>query len=213
MIARSNRRVKAAGAAALALLAAFSGCKLRSRGTATAPAPTVAAAAPAEPVSTPQTGERLPPPQPVPPEAIPAQPAATEVRTAEPEPAPPPKVTPPRPRPAPSTTPAGPAPPPVVTAPPPTHSPEAAPQLRPVFTPAQEKELRQRIARSLGAAEQALKQAANLPPDQERSAAAVRVRSFIDLARQARRQGDLERARSLAERAEFLAADLARVSK
>ncbi|MBI3694780.1 MAG: hypothetical protein HY238_08075, partial [Acidobacteria bacterium] len=119
----------------------------------------------------------------------------------------------PRQRPAASSTPAGPAPPPVVTAPAPTRSPDAAPQLRPAFTAAQEKDLRQRIDRSLVAAERALKHAAKLPPDQERSAAAVRVRAFLDLAREARQQGDLERARSLAERAEFLAADLARVSK
>lgn len=82
-----------------------------------------------------------------------------------------------------------------------------------MLSPQQERELRRSIDRSLAAAEQHLKQVKAQPSDQERYASAERVRAFIAQAQQARRQGDLNRARSLAERAELLASDLARASQ
>ena len=79
-----------------------------------------------------------------------------------------------------------------------------------MFSAAQERELGETIDRGLAAAERSLARAGVKQSDQERYASALRVRAFIDQARQARRQGDLNRARSLAERAELLASDLAR---
>ena len=70
----------------------------------------------------------------------------------------------------------------------------------------QEQDLRRRLDRSLAAAEKSLAQAGAGP---QRRTEVERVRSFIEQAQQARRQGDLVRATSLAERAELLASGLA----
>ncbi len=76
-----------------------------------------------------------------------------------------------------------------------------------MMTPAQERDLHQRIERSLRNAETDLRK---MPANSRSSAkeAAQRVQSFIEQARQAVLQGDLNRARSLAERAELMASDL-----
>lgn len=207
----SCRRTRTAAWAALVVVAALlGGCKLLKKGPQAAPAPApVVAAAATEPLSAPQTAERLPPPQPIPPGAVPPEPAAA---TVEPVPAPPPRPLPkarqaagPAAAPAPATqAPAAPPFPPPGTAGP--------PQLRPVFGAGQERDLRDRIDRSLAAAEQYLSRVGAQPSDR-RYAAVARVEGFIKQARQARDQGDLNRARSLAERAELLASDLARTSK
>lgn len=178
------------------------GCKGRIRGPAVAPAPRVAVTA--EPVSVPQTAVQLPPAQPVPAEAVPP----------EPEPKPPPaavKAPPPsqskpevRPRP-PAAVVSRPAPEPE---PPPVTQSAPAPPLRPVLSRQQEQDLQSRISRSVAAAQKSLAQAGHA--DRQ---AAERVKAFLEQAQQARRQGDLIRARSLAERAEWLAADLIRSTK
>ena len=192
-----RKRAAIAAVAALAL-----GCKARHAAAPVAPAPVVAAAA--EPLSAPQTAYQLPPPQPIPAEAIPTEPRVEE-RVTEPAPAPQSPRAAQRNR-TPATV-ALPPPAPATAAPAPD---VPGPQLRPMFTPAQERELGQSIDRSLAAAEKSLARAALKQSDQERYASALRVRAFIDQARQAQRQGDLNRALSLAERAELLASDLAR---
>ena len=179
------------------------GCKARAKGPTVAAAPKVAAAA--EPISVPQTTVQLPPAQPVPPEAVPP----------EPQPKPPPVALPDTPPPQPK--PVTPARPPAAVvlrpAPPPEPDPSPVttttpPPLRPVLTREQEQDLSARIDRSLTAAQKSLDQAGHA--DRQ---AAERVRAFLEQARHARKQGDLIRARSLAERAEWLAADLVRTAK
>ena len=198
----------------ITVMLVLAGLAVACRGKTKAPAVTSAprpnpVAASAEPLSSPQTGARLPPYQPVPPEALPP-PAAPRRAEAAPGPAPasPPKPTTEtaRPRPAPPRSESAP-PQPAPTTPQPAPAP---PALRPVLTPQQEQDLRRRIDQSLRGATQALAKAGS---DPARQPAADRVRAFIDQAEQARRQGDLVRARSFAERAEALAADLARSTK
>jgi len=189
--------------ALVALVVVSLGCKGRVKGPAVAAPPRVAAAA--EPISVPQTPVRLPPAQPVPPEAVPPEPQPKPPPEALPvTPAPPPKVAaPPRPpaavvlRPAPAPEPEAPA-----------AATPTLPPLRPVLTREQENDLRTRIDRSLTAAQKSLTQAGHA--DRQ---AAERVRAFLEQAQHARKQGDLIRARSLAERAEWLAADLVRTTK
>jgi hypothetical protein len=77
-----------------------------------------------------------------------------------------------------------------------------------VLSPEQERDLLARIDRSLASVRDSLARAGNA----DRQAAA-RIQAFVEQANQARRQGDLNRARSLAERAATLAADLARTSR
>ena len=196
-----NRQVVAAS---LILMAALVPACKRQKAPPVAAAPVTVAAA--EPLSAPQITDRLPPPQPIPPEAIPPE---HELPAVEPEqPQPPSKAAQRHPRVAPpaSGTPAGPPPPPAALAPAPGRN-AGTPQLRPMLSPAQERELRQDIDRSLTSAEQFVTRAARHASDKE---AAQRVRAMIDQARQALRRGDLNLARSLAERAEVLASDLAR---
>lgn len=164
-----------------------------------------------DPVSVPQTVVRLPPDQPVPPDAVPPEPKPT------PRPdTPPPAAAPPAPEP---TTKAAPrpraaTPPPVensqpgVAAPPRTTAP--SPPLRPLLTPEQEQELNRRIDQSVNAAEKVIGKLSGRALSPPQQAVLERVSAFLDQARQARKQGDLAPARSLAERAETLAADLAR---
>lgn len=174
------------------------GCKPakpKAPAVAAAPIPTAAA----EPLSAPQTTARLPPPQPIPPGAIPSEPE----RPAEAaKPSPPPET------PAPSK--------PAPTARPPASAPAPAanpPRLRPLFSAEQERDLQRQIEGSLTVAERAVAQSQPSPGDKERLGAVERVRAFITQARQAREEGDLNRARSLAQRAEWLAADLAKGSR
>jgi hypothetical protein len=186
--------------AVLALAVAAVGCKGKAKTPAVAPLPRAAA----EPVSVPQTTVRLPPEQPVPPGATPPP---REPPSAPPAVAP---VTPaPQPKPVTRTRPSAPPPSRPAPAEPPAQPPPAAapPALRPVLTPEQERDLRDRIERSMTAARQSLSRAR--AADRQ---AAERVKAFLEQARQARDQGDLVRARSLAERAEWLAADLARTT-
>jgi hypothetical protein len=187
-----------------ALLVALLGCKGKPKGPVVAAAPKPAP----EPISVPQTAVRLPPEQPIPPDAVAPEPAIrTPGPTVELEASPPapkpvtrtraPRAAPPRPAPAEAAR-ASPEPPP----------PEPAPPLRPVLSPEQERDLLARIDRSLASVRDSLARAGNA----DRQAAA-RIQAFVEQANQARRQGDLNRARSLAERAATLAADLARTSR
>lgn len=220
MIRRTRPGVSSIGAALVVLLVLLApACvTLRQKTRRTAATPTVLS--PNEPLSSPQVTDRLPPSQPVPAEAVPPdtvpllEPPVVAITPAPPvsEPAPQPRPAVRRPRPAAAAT----APQPEIPAPEPAHTDTVAgppPQLRPMLTPAQEKQLQLSINRSLNAAEQGLKRAAIPASDRERLASAARVRAFIEQAQQAVQQGDLNRARSLAERAELLASDLARSPK
>jgi hypothetical protein len=186
----------AALVAMMAVLAA--GCK-RNRPKVTPAAAAAVAVAAAEPLSVPQTAVRLPPPQPIPPEAIPPEepgPAPVEAAPVPPRPAA-------KPRPAPATPPLTPPAPAANTAP-----ANAGPQLRPLFTAEQARQLNRQIDDSLADAQRRLDQARSRGPDRDRAAAIERVRTFVEQAQQARRAGDLNRAKSLAERAAALASDL-----
>ena len=202
-----NGRSSAAGVTVVVVLAVVApGCKL-----ARAKAPPVAAAprprggpggAPvttSEPLSLPQTTVRLPPPQPIPPEAVPPEPQAP---VGEPTLPPPRPKAAERARPAPAAVPA-----------PAREGAGSSPQLRPQLSAEQERDLWRQIDQNLAAAERALTQARIERSDKERYAAAERVRAFIEQAQQARRLGDLVRAKSLAERAQLLASDLAQASR
>ena len=78
--------------------------------------------------------------------------------------------------------------------------------MRPMLTASQEQDLQRRLDRSITAAEKVLTQVGAAP---QHRTEVERVRSFIEQAQQARRQGDLVRATSLAERAELLASGVA----
>jgi hypothetical protein len=180
------------------------GCWRPGRAKAPAiPAAPVAVAS-AEPLSVPQTTVHLPPWQPIPAEAVPPEPEAAPP-TLTPTPAPERPVTPPPPRPRPAAKGATVEPPP--SAPPaPVRPPPAGGQLRPMLTASQEQDLQRRLDRSIIAAEKVLAQVGSAPQHQTE---VERVRSFIEQAQQARHQGDLVRATSLAERAELLASGVA----
>jgi hypothetical protein len=78
---------------------------------------------------------------------------------------------------------------------------------------AQEQEYRRQIEQNLAAARRSLARVRPQRLGKDRAEAAERVRAFIQQAEDARREGDLVRARSLAERAQLLASDLAQISK
>jgi len=200
----------AAGLAAAGLfLPACKRSKAKAPVVAASPGPALVPAASAEPLSTPQTAARLPPPQPIPAEAIPPEPEV-EVAAAPPAPKTAPTKAPVRvlrqsvPA-ATGTAPANPA-----TAVPAPEPPPSGPQLRPLLTPEMEREINRKVDLHLAAADRLLERLPSRPLDKEQSAAAGRVRAFIEQAQKARRQGDLVRANSLAERAELLATDLAK---
>lgn len=206
----TERRPRGWGVALVVIVAGLAlGCKAKPKAPTVAAAPIARAGVAAEPLSTPQTAVRLPPSQPIPPGAAPPEPepprpAAVPESEAPVQPAAPPSRTRPAPVAAGPRS-AAPSPPQVRSSP--------APQLRPLLTPEEEQDLRRRIDRSLASAEQSLARARREPVHKDRQAAAERVRAFIEQAQQARRQGDLVRARSLAERAELLASDLAQTAR
>lgn len=210
MIGREGRVVKQAALGAVILIVSLAACKGKPKAPPVAAAPVVVAAA-AEPLSAPQVIDPLPPPQPIPPEAIPPEQEAPVVEQPPPQPAP----TPPRSKsaaPSVGTPPASSGPP---AAPPSqpnrgaTGQTGAAP-LRPMLTPGREKDLQGQIDRSLAVAEKFLAQVGSKSTHKE---AAQRIQALVDQARQTRQRGDLNMARSLAERAEVLASDLARSAK
>jgi hypothetical protein len=105
------------------------------------------------------------------------------------------------------------------TAPPPTGAPrkivvreggasEPAAQIVPGMTPAEATRQRQNAERLLGSACDQLKQAATRPLDAQRQETAEQIRNYIDGARSALKEGDVQRANTLAEKAHLLAEDL-----
>ncbi|HZS51145.1 MAG TPA: hypothetical protein VFA54_09810 [Bryobacterales bacterium] len=215
MIGRSSLVIQETGAVLVTVLLLSSGCIFQHR-TPQAAAPPVAAPAPG-PLSSPQITETLPPPQPIPAGAVPPEigaPVAASLPSPEIPPAPPPRPVRRNVRPTTVPPPAA-----AAVAPParnegnPSVATAASPQLRPMLTAAQERQLQQSINRSLANAEQLLARLGNVQSDRERAASVALVRSFIEQAQQARRKGDLNGARSLAERAELMAADLSQGAK
>jgi len=212
MIHRTKSPVQELGAALALTLVLFAPACVTFRGKKTQVAAAPAVLPPAEPLSSPQVTERLPPPQAVPAAAIPPDtaplPEPPTLTITAPGELTQPARTVHRTRPAAAAVPPAeaPAPPPVKS----DSAPVSAPQLRPLLTAAQERQLQTTINRSLAAAERLLKSAVIPPSDRERTDLVARVRAYIDQAQQARRQGDLNSARSLAERAELTASDLVR---
>jgi hypothetical protein len=76
------------------------------------------------------------------------------------------------------------------------------------MTPAEATRQRQNAERLLGSAGDQLKQAATRPLDAQRQETAEQIRNYIDGARSALKEGDVQRANTLAEKAHLLAEDL-----
>jgi hypothetical protein len=76
------------------------------------------------------------------------------------------------------------------------------------MTPAEATRQRQNAERLLGSAGDQLKQAASRSLDAQRQETAEQVRNYIDGARSALKEGDVQRANTLAEKAHLLAEDL-----
>jgi hypothetical protein len=85
---------------------------------------------------------------------------------------------------------------------------EPAAQIVPGMTPAEATRQRQNAERLLGSAGDQLKQAATRPLDAQRQETAEQIRNYIDGARSALKEGDVQRANTLAEKAHLLAEDL-----
>jgi hypothetical protein len=157
---------------------------------------------PAPPVQTqPAPAQKPPAPEPEipPPELKPAQPPPPAVISQpQPELPPPPSQT--RPSPVGPRLPAPAAQPPA--APPPT------PQLRPMLSRAQTRELERTISEQIGRARGVLKSLQGKRLAREQTEIVDQIQTFIGQAEEARKT-DLLRANNLAERAELLANDLA----
>lgn len=187
----------------LIVLAAFtSGCHKRHVAVPLAPIP-----APAESTA---------PPAPAPPAPAPAPPQNPQPQE-KPSPLGPPAAQPSQPPQGVQPTP--PAQPPPANAPQqqpqqpsrrttPPNPPAAAPRLGDIMTPDQERQYNLAIDQSLARAENSLKAVANRKLSKEQQAVVAQVRSFIQQA-QTTRKTNLTAARSLAERADVLARDLA----
>ena len=200
----------------LAVLLALASCEIRgnAKATKTPPVPTAAAvpppAPPAPPISTPQTEIQLPEAQPVTPEAL----ATIQVPPAEPkppEPPPEPTAKPTTRRPAPAPQPKQETPPAVAETPPP--QPAAPAEEQPRLQPFYSEEERRRI---LGEIEKRRVEIEGILHgiNQRRLAASKRsvigrIHSFIEVADDAARRGDLRSADSLSQRALILAQELA----
>jgi len=90
----------------------------------------------------------------------------------------------------------------------PTQPPADAPRLGDVLTPVQEQQYNRAIDQSLGRARDSLGSIANRQLTKDQQAVVAQIQSFVQQA-QAMRKSSLPAARSLAERAEVLARDLA----
>jgi hypothetical protein len=179
------------------LLATFaSGCRKRHVAVPVAPLPaapaeTAPAPAPLPAASTPPPATATQPQNPPSPEDAnqknrPPQPAA-------PQPQPPPAQAPQNP---PPRRPSGPG------------QPNPAPRLGDILTPQQERQYNTAIDQSLARAQSSLGSIANRQLTKEQQGVVTQIQGFIQQA-QTTRQSNLPAARSLAERAEVLARDLA----
>jgi hypothetical protein len=180
-----------------------SGCaKKPPRVAAAPPVPKSAPPPPPEPqLSTPQTNVRLPAPQPVSPEAL------ASIPRPEPEPPAPPEVA--RPKPPRRATALGPPPPKpeAPTEPVPAAQEPPRPRLQTLMTAEERRRLGEEMDAHRREIGERLAQAGKSPSEPQ-LAMINRVRSFLALADQAARRGDMRQAHSLSERALLLARDL-----
>jgi hypothetical protein len=104
-------------------------------------------------------------------------------------------------------------------APPPTGEPlkivvreggasEPAAQIVPGMTPAETTRQRQNAERLLGSTGDQLKQLASRPLDEQRQETVEQIRNYMEGVRSALKEGDVQRANTLAEKAHLLAEDL-----
>ena len=147
--------------------------------------------------SAPTTVTEIPPPPTTHQENRPAQ----ETRPRKPRPA---STTPANP---PATTPAT-TPPATQPAPPQPATPVNPPRLGAILTPEQQREYNNAIDQSLARAQASLGSIANRSLSSEQQTTVEQVQAFVRQAQEARKN-DLSAAKSLAERAEVLARDLA----
>jgi hypothetical protein len=85
---------------------------------------------------------------------------------------------------------------------------EPAAQIVPGMTPAEATRQRQNAERLLGATGDQLKQLAGRPLDPQRQETVEQIRNYMEGARSALKEGDVQRASTLAEKAHLLAEDL-----
>ena len=205
----------------LAVMLALASCELGGKTAAakTPPVPTAVVAppppAPPTPISSPQTEIQLPPEQPVSQEALATiQVAPIEPKPPEaPQPEPPAKPTTRRNAPAPQPKPETPAPavadvpappPPAVQAP--TEEPS---RLQPVFTEEERRRILAEIEKRRGEIEGILHGVSQRRLSVSKRNVVTRIRSFMEVADDAARRGDLRSADSLWQRALILAQELA----
>ena len=199
-------RVRLIIAVVLALGACtLSGCVLLGKKTTaqTPPAPKPAAVQPAssEPLSIPQTAAKLPPPQPVNPEAL------ATVPEAQPLPAPPETTLPQRPRRPPAVVMT--KPPETPPVPPPMAAEERPPRLQPLVTPEQQGRLLETINERTKRVKERLNQIKQHRQLTNQEGGIVkRINSFLDQSALATQRGDLIQADALTERAAILAEEL-----
>jgi len=85
---------------------------------------------------------------------------------------------------------------------------EPAAQIVPGMTPAEATRQRQNAERSLGSTGDQLKQLASRPLDEQRQETVEQIRNYMEGVRSALKEGDVQRANTLAEKAHLLADDL-----
>lgn len=186
-------------AALLTAVMATSSCRLIRRSAKAQPLPApisvpAAQSAPPQEVSVPPAPD-LPAPAP----------EIEDVPAVQPGQVPPPprrRVSTPRPRPAPEQ----PAPEPAIL---PSPVPGATPQLGQMLSPQQQQAFNEEIDRNIAEAQRALGNLNGRRLTSEQQTYLERIRAFVQQALEVRRT-DLFRARTLAERASLLAADLSR---
>ncbi len=87
---------------------------------------------------------------------------------------------------------------------------EPTAQIVPGMTPAEATRQRQNAERLLGSTDDQLKQLAGRSLDAQRQETAGQIRNYVEGARSALKEGDVQRASTLAEKAHLLAEDLAK---
>jgi len=199
---RSPRGIGPALVAAASVLLA--GCFLQGKQPAAArnapapPAPAAKSVGPPQPLSVPQTQVEIPPPQPVPPEAV----AAGQAPQDAPEPA----------------TPQQPArrsmgPPPITPShseptPPPAAEEPARPPIQEVLSAEERKRLQDSAAESKREVRRLVELAHNRRLDAHEASVVTRIEGMVKLSDDAEAKGDMREADALASRALILAKDL-----
>ncbi|HTA68116.1 MAG TPA: hypothetical protein VK776_07550 [Bryobacteraceae bacterium] len=160
----------------------------------TAPQPAPPATAPPQVQAPPATQPQAPPPSPSPQQPSPQQPSPPQQTPSLPQQTPPASTPPARsPRPAEPNR---------------SGQPNAAPRLGDILTAEQERQYNSAVDQSLARTQTSLAAIANRKLTKEQEAVVAQIKSFVQQA-QTTRKSNLPAARSLAERADVLARDLA----